>query len=500
MNLFLKSRKVLSIALLLLVAPAALAQRARGPYVDVKQLPDTPAGRTVTKLLEVINANDPQKVRDLVTHSFSDEFRNAVPMDEHVAIFGEVYQNSQGMDFYGIRTYNDEKEQKDTVAIVRTRLAGDWRAFVFEVEPNPPHRITRLNFAPARPPSDLPPAPKLSDAELPKALEAYVKKLADSDAFSGTVLLAKDGKPLFTGAYGQASRRYGVPNKLDTKFNLGSMNKMFTGVAIAQLVQAGKLSFDDPVGKYLSSEWLPADAAQKIKIGHLLTHTSGLGSYFNQKFMQASRDRFRQVDDYKELVADDTPQFEPGTQWSYSNTGFLLLGAVVEKVAGQPYFDYVRENIYKPAGMVNSDCYDMDEAVPNLAMGHLRQQGKSGTVWKENTFMHVIRGGPAGGGYSTVEDLLRFDQALRGNKLLNPEMTQKVLTAKPELSSPEYGFGFGIQGTPKDRVVGHTGGFPGISASLEMFLDSGYTAVVLSNADPGSQAVVQKIREMISAR
>ncbi|MHC4695935.1 MAG: serine hydrolase domain-containing protein [Planctomycetota bacterium] len=338
---------------------------------------------------------------------------------------------------------------------------------------------------------------KLSDRDLVEKLEAYVGKLTRADAFSGTYLLAKDGTLLCKGAFRLASKRFDVRNNVDTKFNLGSMNKMFTGVAVAQLAQRGKLTFDDPISKYLSTDWLPREISDKVTIHHLLTHTSGLGSYFTQEFMNSSRMLYRQVDDYKPIVSKETLAFEPGTKWSYSNTGMLLAGAVVEKVTGRSYYHYVRENIYKPAGMTNTDCYQMDRPVPNLAIGYTEEYVGGGAEWINNLYLHVIRGGPAGGGFSTVGDLLRFDQALRSHKLLNPEYTKIVLTAKPETNSPDYGYGFSVGGEPGNRRVGHGGGAPGINANLDMFLDSGYTAAVMSNYDHGARPVRNKIRKLL---
>ncbi|MCH9002094.1 MAG: beta-lactamase family protein [Planctomycetes bacterium] len=195
-------------------------------------------------------------------------------------------------------------------------------------------------------------------------------------------------------------------------------------------------------------------------------------------------------------MSTETLAFEPGTDWQYSNSGMFLAGVIVEKASGMGYHEYIRKFVTGPAGMTNTDCYQMDEPVPNLAIGYSRDSSRE-TGWTNNIFKHVVRGGPAGGGFSTVEDLLKFEIALRSHKLLSAESTELVWTAKPELGSPNYGFGFGVRGTSDDRIVGHSGGFPGISSNLDMFLDSGYTVAVMANYDGVASDVSQKIRELL---
>ncbi len=479
---------------------AARAQQTRGAYTDMRELPAGPVGERITEFLEVINANDPAKAEAFIKERFTSDFRDFVPMEQHLEIMADLYSQSHGMEFYGVRKYEAKTPPEEVVVIARAKLTQAWHGLIMHIEPGPPHRIAGLSFAPARPPSDLPAAKKLNDAEIVAELRAHLDRLAVSDAFSGTVLLAKDGNVMFKQASGLASRRFNVPNKIDTKFNLGSMNKMFTGVAIAQLVERGKLSLEDPLRKYLSTDWLPRDVTDKIRIKHLLTHTSGLGSYFNETYDKSSRALFRALDDYKPLIQGSTLAFEPGTDWQYSNTGMFLLGVVIEKVTGGTYFDYVRQHIYEPAGMINTDCYEMDRPVPNLAIGYSQEKAKGGPVWTNNLYKHVLKGGPAGGGFSTVEDLFRFAEALRGGKLLSPKYADMVTSGKPDWGSPDYGFGFGIGGDPGDRVVGHSGGFSGINSNLDIFLDSGYTAAVMSNQDRGASLVTGKITELIGRR
>ena len=195
------------------------------------------------------------------------------------------------------------------------------------------------------------------------------------------------------------------------------------------------------------------------------------------------------------LLNDKKVAFEPGTDFKYSNTGYLLLGKIIEIITEKSYYDYIREHIYQPIGMLNSDSYELDKVNHNLAVGYDKKFTETGFEFVNNIFDHVIRGGPAGGGYSTVEDLLKFANALRTNKLIGSKYKEMLFTSKPELHSPHYGYGFQIL---KPDVVGHSGGFEGISANLTMYLDKGYTVAVLSNYSNEAMYIFRKIDTILS--
>jgi CubicO group peptidase (beta-lactamase class C family) len=318
-------------------------------------------------------------------------------------------------------------------------------------------------------------------SQLSKELDAKLSQLAAEDKFSGAVLIGKDGKVFWQKAYGKADREAGIPNTVETRFNLGSMNKMVTSVAIAQLVQQGKLKFTDTIAQDLP-DYPNREVANKITVHQLLTHTSGLGDFFGPEFLE-KKDSLHELRDYLPLFAGKPLQFEPGTGWSYSNAGFLVLGLIVEKLSGQNYYDYVQEHIFGPTGMKHSGSPLATQKAADLAVGYTNAGGKL----NRNTDMLPWRGSSAGGGYSTVGDLLKFDQALRGHSLLNAELTDTILAGKvhppkfPE--GAKYAYGFGDKNINGDRIVGHTGGFPGVNARLAMHLNSGYTVVVLANRD-----------------
>jgi CubicO group peptidase (beta-lactamase class C family) len=465
-------------ALIGLLLPAALLAQA-----------DHPAARRAREFVALVNGSAPEAFKAYVDSAFGDEMRR-MPMDAHQGFLFRLRDQSRGLTW--IRA--EGESPVEATAVVEQKLTGERTGLVVRIEDKAPYRIVGLG---GRPVAGEASAKISTDAEMAAALEQFVSKLAGADLFSGTVLIARDGKVLWSKAYGEANKDFGAPNKLDTKFNLGSMNKMFTSVVIAQLVEEGKLSYEDPLAKFLPSFPTP-EAAKKIRIKHLLTHTSGLGSYFNDEFDRSSRARFRTVDDMLTLARNDSLAFEPGTRWSYSNTGMLVLGKVIEVATGQDYFQYVRDHIYRPAGMVNSDAYELDRVNPNLAVGYEKVPAPDGSVsFQNNIFMHVIRGGPAGGGYSTAADLLAFAEAFKSGKLVSRATYELMTAPKPELSSPNYGYGFQ---TGSGSAVGHSGGFPGISSNLDIFKGTGYVGVVLSNYGSGAQPVVQKIRQLVAAR
>ena len=331
--------------------------------------------------------------------------------------------------------------------------------------------------------------------EVSSTLTPYLDQLVKEDRFSGVVLIAKDGKPIFQKAYGLANKEANIPNTMETRFNLGSMNKMFTAVAIAQLAEKGKLSFTDTISKHVP-DYPNKTVADKVTIHQLLTHTSGMGVYWNDKFA-AQRATLTTIAAHIPLFADESLAFEPGTSFRYSNSGFMVLGLIIERVSGQSYYDYLAAHIFKPAGMNNTGFYDPKGNNPKVAIGYAGSPGQR----HDNSSEREVKGGPAGGGFSTAEDLVKFHLALFGHKLLSPKYTELVTTGKVNMggSGLKYAYGFGDGPVNGKRTVGHNGGAPGIGADLTMFPDLGYTAIVLTNYDfPLSQPVVRKIRELIT--
>jgi CubicO group peptidase (beta-lactamase class C family) len=485
-----KLRRTALCALLagLMLVPAARARQQAAPgYQDSTVLPEGKVGARIRSLIETVNSADPDRILRFLDEECTSEFRGMVPKDDHVATILGFLRDTGGIEFYSIRSYTPERPGA-TVVIVKDQNLDNWWGLAIQFSEAPGLLITGLQFNPARPPAG-PPEPPLTEKEALDQIRTLTAGLTQKGWFSGTLLIARGPNTLLTMAGGEADRSFHVPNNIDTKFNLGSMNKMFTATAAARLVEQGRLSFDDSISKYVDETWLPKEFADKITVRHLITHTSGLGSYFNEAYDRSSRALFRKLEDYKPLVKDDRPAFPPGERFQYSNTGMFLLGVVIEKAAGEDYFDHIRKAIYRPAGMTNSDCYEMDYPVENLAIGY-SPDWKSPYRWQNNLYKHVIKGGPAGGGFSTVKDLHKFALALLAGKLVSKDMLQTLWT---DYKGWDYGYGFTVAQGPGGKVIGHSGGFSGINSELDIYVDSGLIVAVMSNVDNGASPLAMRI-------
>ncbi|MGH9329458.1 MAG: serine hydrolase domain-containing protein, partial [Vicinamibacterales bacterium] len=231
---------------------------------------------------------------------------------------------------------------------------------------------------------------------------------------------------------------------------------------------------DDPIGTHLP-DYPNKDVASKVTVRHLLTHTGGTGDIFGPDFT-TNRLTLREHGDYLKLYGSRALVHEPGVEHRYSNYGYVLLGALIEKVSGTPYYDYVRARVFRPAGMDSTDSLPETDRVANRSIGYMQRDG----AWTANTETLPWSGTAAGGGYSTVGDLFRFAQALESGKLLPKAMLAEATTPQRQ----QYGYGFGIQGEGPLRRYGHGGGAPGMNGDLRVYPELGYVLVGLSNLDP----------------
>ncbi len=302
--------------------------------------------------------------------------------------------------------------------------------------------------------------------------QASLDSLARLGQFSGVVLVAQGGAPQFEHAYGMADREAGRANDLETSFNLGSINKLFTGIAIRQLAAAGKLNIDSSLARAWP-DYPNQDVARRVTIRQILEHRAGIQGNIFAAPPGKTRHDVVSLQDYFELFKDQPLQFEPGSRQQYSNAGYIVLGLLIEKLSGENYYEYVRRHIYEPAGMTQTGSWRIDRWPANTAIGYTRgtQDADPGTPLKPNTDFLPGKGSSAGGGYSTAHDLLRLVNALRAGKIP---------------AGPPPG-------------VGIAGGAPGLNAAVEGDLRGGYDVIVLANLDPpAAERVAQLIRKALA--
>lgn len=294
----------------------------------------------------------------------------------------------------------------------------------------------------------------LPQAELVRRLGAALDSLAAAGEFSGVAILARNGTPVLERAYGMADREAGRPNTLDTRFNVGSLNKVFTATSIRQLAAQGKLSLDSTLATYWP-DYPNQDVARRVTIRQLMEHKAGLGGNVFGVPASGSRMTLRHNRDFVALFAAEPLQFEPGSRQQYCNACYVVLGQLVERISGTDYYDYVRRNVLAPAGMTSTEHYALDSLPANTAVGYTTGEDRAGPL-RPNTGLLPGRGSAAGGGYSTARDLLKFFAALREQRVPG--------------------------GPPAD--FGGAGGTTGVNSVMVGGLPGGYDLVVMANLDP----------------
>jgi CubicO group peptidase (beta-lactamase class C family) len=442
------------------------------PLVAQTPLPDTPAAKRLAGWLEAFNSGD----RGKITAFWQANDPDRVKLVDGALEFREMTGG------FTIKKVEECGETK-CVALMQEKKSDQFGRATMEVQPNPPFLVKDFSVRAMDTPAEFA-LPRMTEKEVVAATLTKAEQASAADEFSGAVIVAKNGKPIFSGAYGMADRAKKIPNTLETKFRIGSMNKMFTATATMQLVQEGKIEFEKPFGTYLA-DYPNKEMASSVTIHQLLTHTGGTGDIFGPDF-EKNRLELKTLQDYVKLYGVRGVKFPPGTKWEYSNYGFLLLGVIVQRVSGQDYYDYVREHIFKPAGMGSTDSLPEDVAVANRSVGYMKEDPSKG--WQPNTETLPYRGTSAGGGYSTVGDLLAFANALESYRLLDEKYTNLLVAGKVETpggNGRKYAYGF-MESVSPDGVTcfGHGGGAPGMNGQLTICKGSRYTVAVLANLDP----------------
>ena len=464
-------------ALVLSLATVAHAQQKAQPETAPLTEVQTAGVKRVKEMIEALNSGNYATIRAYFDAQ-GDPNGSANALGR--------YQDSRGYDLLRVELVPD---RGDLVAgIVRNRITGDEEYLAVRIEPQAPHRIILFQ---ARVPDEAAASWKLKPATSTAVTEkdrleeigTYLKRLGDADLFSGAVVIARDGKPVFAQGYGYADREKKIPNTPETPFLLGSMNKLFTGLAIGQLVEQGKLSYDDPLSKFLP-DFPDPESAKKIQIRHLLSHTSGLARE-GSPLDSSSIDRPTTIKAMVETFERKPLAFEPGTRHAYSNMGFVLLGRVIEVVTGEDYYDYMQKHVFAPAGATSASFPLLPKngvAVVPMAYPYESAWGTDSRLSFQNQLgKYGRRGSSAGGGVASALDVLRLSTAMRDGRIVKPETFRLHSSPKPELGSPIYGYGI-IAGPYLGRpFVGHNGRSFGQCTEFGELRDTPYTIVVLSN-------------------
>jgi CubicO group peptidase (beta-lactamase class C family) len=310
--------------------------------------------------------------------------------------------------------------------------------------------------------------------------EALVNTYVTDGRFSGAVLVARDGKPMLREGFGFANREWDAPSGPDTEFRIGSLTKQFTATAILQLAEQGKLKLDDPIGKYDAAA---PKAWDGITLAMLLSHRSGIPDYTDiPGFFDGPARLDHTPEQLIALTRGAKLDFPPGSKFKYDNSGYILLGHVIEKASGQSYADYLRTHIFQPLGMLHTGYDDSADLLPHRAAGYTKENG----VWRNAPFLSMTVPYAAGSLYSTIDDLLVWDQALYAAKPVKQASLDAMFTDHGD----GYGYGYVIANQDGRRVWWHNGGINGFHTYLARYPDQHVTVAVLANLE---SAPVEKI-------
>lgn len=448
------------------------------------ELPPTPIGRIARQWLEAINGGgDEAALRQFVEANFSSNALRAQSAADYVKLFLKLRRQSGGLDILRVTPPAGENP---LVLIARSRRGNVQARIIMGEDGREPGRLIGLGVSALEPPgarggwAERP----LTEAEMVAEISRQVARRAAEGRFSGVVLVAKDGRVLLHVAHGLADREAKAPNTKNTKFHLASVGKMFTAVAVAQLVKAGKLSYTDTVAKLLP-DYPNRQAAEKITVHHLLTHSSGMGTFFESPGYDAQKVH-RNATEEIAVYKDEPLFFEPGARWRYSNAGFSLLGAIIERVTGKTYLEYVRANIFGPLGMRDTDTNPPGEDAAGSSVLYTKSPDDPLGLdpYVANRRIRSSHGTGFGDGASTAEDLLKFARALHTGSLLGAELTQTMVTPKinqNDESGRRWGYGITETTVNGETVRGHSGGG---RTDVQMLWTSGYTVVVQTNTVP----------------
>jgi CubicO group peptidase (beta-lactamase class C family) len=462
---------VLSLVIGSLIQPIPASAQAEDA-VSRWGLPDDPLGNRIAQFLEVIRRDDEALTREFVENGLAQSFLEMGPVEMHMEQFASIRNQLGAFEVEDIMLHGPDRGE-----LVLRAASGDRILLSMEIEEIDPHRLVGIGLSPYDEELEVPGFANLGE------VGEYLGELAAANKFSGVVLVKQGEETPFLEAYGMANKHLGIQNTSDTPFNVGSITKSFTAVAVLQLVESGKIDLDDLLGKYFLE--FPATIGNSVTVRQLLAMKSGFGDYFGSREFREQRADIRSIDDYIQIFKGFDLDFKPGTDRRYSNVGYVILGGIIEKASGMTYFDYVQKNIFDAAGMAGSSFPEY--AGDGIAMGYTND-GDSGRRDYSEDYLGFFTplGNPSGGSFSTAEDLWRFNMLLLWDRLLNKEHTKLLLN-------------FFEEGGERRARYGVAGGAPGVSTVSFTDRDLETTVIVLSNYDePLGERIGQAIFKMLT--
>jgi CubicO group peptidase (beta-lactamase class C family) len=490
MNGFNVLRALLS---LLFVSAIALACVDRGSAAE-SALPRTEAGARLQAFLDAFGKADTAGVRAFVERDYADDYKSAVPIENRIQLFLDARAR-------GALEATEVLADEGATLRVRARhaLTREWRTIELTTdsgtgEPGAKARIKRVAVSFDWPRTVEEYLPK-SSPDVSQAVSRYVDALGKRQLFSGAVRIEHAGQAIVDQAWGYADRNAKATNNRNTKFNLGSASKMWTAAAIMKLINDGKLSLNSRLSEFDLGVPAPSNA-KDITIAQLLSHTSGLGNYLGANYSAADKASLNTIDDFLRVAVPLETAFKPGSDYSYSNSGFLVLGKIIEKVSGKSYFDYVGNIVFAPAGMKDSGCLAVGDAA-NLAIGYDRTLTDAGPEFESNARFLPKRSVSAGGCYSTTADMMRFFDLLQSGTLASAETFAAFTSRQTPQGGEPYGYGFQLG--PNGEWWGHGGYFNGVGAVTRVYRKpDGWRIAVLANARDTAENVGQFVDAAIS--
>ncbi len=494
-NRFQIAARVLRLSLLLSTCTlaAVLCSSSAVAAAPSTTVPDTPVGKVGSELIHHVNSDTPEQIRAWAPTVLSPGIDKDAAVSFVDGLVSAVRESG------GVTLTDAHVQQGLLVLTVKAHRSGQLVMFILAADPAQSGKLAQADLMPMDDPALYADWPEkaVSHAQLSSLIHTALDRLVRTIDFSGCVTVADGGKTVFDECRGLAERNFSLPIDHHTKFHVGSIDKMFTAVAIAQLVEAGKLSWDATLAQ-LVPEYPDHAAAKKITVWELLHHTSGLGDFLVPEYF-VHREQFVDSADYLDLIARQPKVSEPGKQWIYSNAGYMLLGRIIEKVSHEGYSDYIQRHVFAPAGMDASGFDTLDEVTSKLAVGYFHD-GVFSSAWKADWMKIPVKGGPAGGGYSTNADLLHFAQALRGDKLVNTATLAKMFDGEIPAGPGGYAAGFGDRLSKGRHIRGHAGGIEGTDANLQMVWGTDAAVALTSNEGPGqSWMLAEHIADLLAA-